>query len=1123
MEKPDGINAKTASILFLMFLFVGSVVVVNFYQEQAIRFTGMVVYGEEDVQIPQDILERLQAGETVNIVVEVDEPTNPLWVSSSDRGRLSAQDKQTMALGKMSVSAKQSRNTPHMSLEVTQDNINELRKNPFIASVHENLRVEPVLDQSIEVINAPEAWEVGGHNLQGQGQTVCVIDTGVDYTHPDLGGCTSEEFLDGQCEKVIGGYDFYNDNNDPIDINGHGTHVAATAAGNGTYQGVAPRANIVALKSMEDGGSLFDTFQSVQWCIDNKDTYNISVISMSLGTGSMYSSYCDSSFGWFADAVDEAVSKGMSVVSATGNQGDMNGVSMPACLQNSMRVTRTNNNDNFASSGNRGAGFNDILAAPGSGIVAAYPGGGFASLSGTSMSTPHVSGAYLLLYQYYNQVLNETLSQQIGFERLNTSGEILYDSQTDMNITRIDAFASLTVQDDFPPTILLSFVEDLEFGEENATITWEITDFSGVQTSNVSLQNPQNQTIFQTNTTNGTFIANTTLLNMTGTYTVKATAKDVNNNTAVETRLFNVKETPITQVLANNQTNLTLFDTYAVNITINTTYPNNFNLTFNNESVEIQNQTFNQTFNVLPGTTLFEVTQQATNTWFEKTKNVSVQAINTTLQIANKTPQNQNVSTLENESTVFEVIITNPLQTNLTSYFSKNNETLATNTSSINLTNMSVGTHDVRFFTSNNQSNITTQWIVNVNATPPTITNTEPQNNVTLIKDANQTFTYNATDYKKRNVSVQWKLNDTIVSTNNTYTLQTHNKTPQNGTLHLTVSNAYKNATHMWNIEIQPALKPLNYTSNISNIEFNEDQTHTLDLEDYLEFDARDNLTHTVNTTINHEIQQNTILFEDGHQTGNANITTTGTKNNDTTNTFNITINEVEEEQEEEQDSASGGGAGGGGGGGGALPPSTNDEEEDEEEEEERVVEEQVAERVIEIRETDTRVLRGIRAQSKKTDFTVNVEEVETTPVNFERNTYRSFRIEANDNVSNASIDFETSKQWLEQNNLTPQDVALYRLNNEWEELETTILEENQTHIFYEAFTPGFSYFTIGEKQREITIEQQTPSPQTPRQDERSLPVGITLWALVGMLAMFGVVYGIKKHNKELGKVGKQE
>lgn len=88
-----------------------------------------------------------------------------------------------------------------------------------------------------------------GEAVTGSGIKVGIIDTGVDYTHPDLGGCNTTQFLQGTCQKVVGGWDFVNNDADPIDDQGHGTLVAAIAASqNNLLRGVAPGAMIYAIK-----------------------------------------------------------------------------------------------------------------------------------------------------------------------------------------------------------------------------------------------------------------------------------------------------------------------------------------------------------------------------------------------------------------------------------------------------------------------------------------------------------------------------------------------------------------------------------------------------------------------------------------------------------------------------------------------------------------------------------------------------------------------------------------------------------------------------------------------------------------------------------------------------------
>ena len=114
-------------------------------------------------------------------------------------------------------------------------------------------------------VNADEIWQQdamgrrctssGSDCLTGKGVIIAIIDSGVDYTHSDFGGCTKEQFLNKECDKVIDGYDFLNNDDDPMDDGGHGTHVAGIAAGNGVLKGIAPDAKIVSYKVLDSKGS----------------------------------------------------------------------------------------------------------------------------------------------------------------------------------------------------------------------------------------------------------------------------------------------------------------------------------------------------------------------------------------------------------------------------------------------------------------------------------------------------------------------------------------------------------------------------------------------------------------------------------------------------------------------------------------------------------------------------------------------------------------------------------------------------------------------------------------------------------------------------------------------------
>ncbi len=306
--------------------------------------------------------------------------------------------------------------------------------------IYRDIPVKAYLVDSVPQIEADKVWKLHGygHNITGFNISVCVLDTGVDYTHPDLGGCFGNG-TNYSC-KVVAGYDFVNGDSDPMDDEGHGTHVAGIIAANGTLKGVAPDAKIVAVKVLDNTGSGFisDIIDGINWCVENAEKYNIKVISMSLGSYSTNSTYCDSYYPPLTEAIDNAVGKNISVVIATGNSYSYDGVSFPACVYNATRVTSVDKTDYFASYANRGGVFDIILAAPGNNINSTYIGGTYRVESGTSMATPHVSGTIALIRQVEKNLTPKEIERI-----LNNTGIPLYDSQSNRTYSRIDAYSAI--------------------------------------------------------------------------------------------------------------------------------------------------------------------------------------------------------------------------------------------------------------------------------------------------------------------------------------------------------------------------------------------------------------------------------------------------------------------------------------------------------------------------------------------------------------------------------------------------------------------------------------------------------------------------------------------------------
>jgi len=279
-----------------------------------------------------------------------------------------------------------------------------------VLDVYPDLPVNASLADSVPQIGADQVWSMTdsqGQYVRGTGVVVAVIDTGIDYNHPDLGGGYGPGY------KVIGGYDYHNNDADPMDDNGHGTHVAGIIAADGGMTGVAPGASLLAYKSLgSDGsGSMSNVILAIAAAMDPNGDGNPSdradVISMSLGGG-----------GEEGDpvclAVRNAVNAGIVVVVAAGNSGPAMGtVASPGIAPEAVTVGAVDDAGALASFSSRGSPDNLLIkpeiSAPGVGIISTVPysGGrhssstGYAPLSGTSMATPHVSGAAALLLQLH--------------------------------------------------------------------------------------------------------------------------------------------------------------------------------------------------------------------------------------------------------------------------------------------------------------------------------------------------------------------------------------------------------------------------------------------------------------------------------------------------------------------------------------------------------------------------------------------------------------------------------------------------------------------------------------------------------------------------------------------------
>lgn len=365
---------------------------------------------------------------------------------------------------------------PFMAIEADPAELEQLARLPEITSIEEDRLAEPSLAESVPLIGGAAAWTSG---YTGTGQTVAILDTGVDKTHSLLTGkviseaCYSTNYAaQGASSICPGGATSSTAANAAMPYAGtcpagecdHGTHVAGIAAGkSSSYSGVAKDAALIAIQ-------VFSRFDSAVQCGSSspcvmsytsdqilglervyalRGTYNIAAANMSLGGGRYYDqSSCDAAGGSIKAAIDNLRAVNIATVIASGNNGYTDSMSAPGCISSAVSVGASWDTAGWTCGGaatsvdqvacySNSVSFLNLLA-PGSAITSSIPGGGTATWHGTSMATPHVAGAWALLKQKV-----PSLPVAGGLDALSSTGAPVADARNGLVKPRIDIAAAL--------------------------------------------------------------------------------------------------------------------------------------------------------------------------------------------------------------------------------------------------------------------------------------------------------------------------------------------------------------------------------------------------------------------------------------------------------------------------------------------------------------------------------------------------------------------------------------------------------------------------------------------------------------------------------------------------------
>lgn len=359
------------------------------------------------------------------------------------------------------------------------EGLRRLAADPRVASVEQVIKVYPLgpalrpalMPEGRVTVGADKVFERWG--LDGTGVGVAVLDTGIDNDHPDFEGAIVAQQCYSEGSRSCAPRGLPKSDN-AEDEYGHGTAVSSMILGRGvtkglneankqvTALGIAPRASLLAVRVFRDNGGAYDPdiVAGLDWVLTKQKEHNVKAVNMSLGGGAEIGTNCDNNHATVKAAFARLVSKGVTVVVATGNGGNADRVAFPACISNAMSVGATYDKsyDGPARLANGGmwcpqqtkpdiftiACFTDRgrsldVLAPGLIITHAAMGGGLGSGAGTSYATPIVAGIVALLSQAKDDLRASDIQRLLQ----DTGRDVTHPESGD-TLKLVDAFAALS-------------------------------------------------------------------------------------------------------------------------------------------------------------------------------------------------------------------------------------------------------------------------------------------------------------------------------------------------------------------------------------------------------------------------------------------------------------------------------------------------------------------------------------------------------------------------------------------------------------------------------------------------------------------------------------------------------